>query len=229
MLRKFTTGVFGLASRSAMGHTKLAAVYARPMSSESKRGYVEWSTSSSNLSTWTEHEQLRTWILDRIRLLQPSRVHLCDGSDQENQEMLTNMVHAGTLIPLNPKLRPNSYLARSSTSDVARVEEKTFICSEHKNDAGFTNNWRDPEEMQRTMTKLFEGAMRGRTMYVIPVSRNISQRQQEYLLAARYLRADLFSHVGRCVSSPWVQSIPHSLRSEFRSLIRRTLRLTCAS
>ena len=82
-----------------------------------KRTYVEWSTSSSNLSQWTDHEQLRTWVLDRIRMLQPSRVHLCDGSEEENQEMLTAMVHAGVLIPLNPKIRPNSYLARSSTSD----------------------------------------------------------------------------------------------------------------
>jgi len=134
----------------------------------SRRNYVEWSTSSANLSSWTEHEQLRMWALDRIRLLQPARVHLCDGSEQENEELLNNMVHAGTLIPLNPKLRPNSYLARSSTSDVARVEEKTFICSENQSDAGFTNNWQDPEEMQRTMTGLFEGAMRGRTMYVVP-------------------------------------------------------------
>ena len=82
-----------------------------------KRTYVEWSTSSSNLSQWTDHEQLRVWVLDRIRMLQPSRVHLCDGSEQENQEMLTAMVHSGVLIPLNPKIRPNSYLARSSTSD----------------------------------------------------------------------------------------------------------------
>lgn len=82
-----------------------------------RRSYVEWSTSSSNLSSWTEHEQLRLWVLDRIRLLQPARVHLCDGSEQENSEMLTSMVHAGTLIPLNPKLRPNSYLARSTTTD----------------------------------------------------------------------------------------------------------------
>jgi len=133
-----------------------------------QRNYVEWSTSSNNLSSWTEHESLRAWVLDRIRMLQPARVHLCDGSEQENQEMLTSMVHNGSLIPVNPKIRPNSYVARSTTSDVARVEEKTFICSENKNDAGFTNNWRDPEEMQRTMTKLFEGAMRGRTMYVIP-------------------------------------------------------------
>lgn len=133
-----------------------------------RRTYVEWSTSSSNLSNWTQHEGLRTWVLERIRLLQPSRVHLCDGSEEENSDLLNQMVHSGTLIKLNEKLRPNSYLARSNTGDVARVEERTYICSEHQSDAGFTNNWKDPEEMQRVMLKLFEGSMRGRTMYVIP-------------------------------------------------------------
>jgi len=160
--------VSAAASRLSSSAGSVATPAAASSTGGAARSYVEWSTSSNNLSSWTEHEQLRLWVLDRIRMLQPARVHLCDGSEQENQEMITSMVHNGTLIPVNPKIRPNSYVARSSTSDVARVEEKTFICSENKNDAGFTNNWRDPEEMQRTMTKLFEGAMRGRTMYVIP-------------------------------------------------------------
>ena len=132
------------------------------------RGYMSWSTSINHLSDWTPHEQLRDWILDRIRLFRPGRVHLCDGSEQENAELLTNMVHAGTLICLNPALRPNSYVARSTASDVARIEERTFICSENKSDAGFTNNWRDPEEMQQHLNRLFDGCMKGRTMFVIP-------------------------------------------------------------
>lgn len=107
-------------------------------------------------------------ILDCVRKLQPARVHLCDGSDEENQELLLKMVHSGSLIKLNSELRPGSYLARSTASDVARVEEKTFICSETQNDAGPTNNWREPEAMHREMGALFEGVMRGRTMYVVP-------------------------------------------------------------
>lgn len=122
------------------------------------------------LHNWTQNDSLVTWVLDKIRLCQPARVHLCDGSEKENDELLQQMLHAGTLIKLNPKHRPNSYLARSPPSDVARIEEKTFICSDHQDDAGFTNNWTDPEQMQDTLNKLFEGCMRGRTMYVIPFS-----------------------------------------------------------
>ena len=129
---------------------------------------MSWSTSSSNLLDWTPHETLREWVFDRIRLLRPARVHLCDGSEAENEALLRNMVHSGVLIRLNEALRPNSYVARSTASDVARIEERTFICSENKSDAGFTNNWKDPEEMQALMNRLFDGCMKGRTMYVIP-------------------------------------------------------------
>jgi phosphoenolpyruvate carboxykinase (GTP) len=92
------------------------------------------------------------------------------GSDSENQHLLDGMVRTGTIIPLNPKLRPGSYYARSDVGDVARVEEQTFICSENKNDAGPLNNWADPHEMRDTMKELFDGCMRGRTMYVVPFS-----------------------------------------------------------
>ena len=126
---------------------------------------MSWSTSANNLADWTSHETLREWILDRIRLLRPARVHLCDGSQQEHDELLTHMVHSGTLVRLNERLRPNSYVARSTASDVARIEERTFICSENKSDAGFTNNWKDPEEMLTKLNKLFDGCMKGRTMY----------------------------------------------------------------
>jgi len=133
-----------------------------------QRFYQEWSTSVSHLQAWTQSSQLIKWILDFIRIMQPSRIHLCDGSEQENQEILRTMVHSGMLIQLDEKLRPNSYLARSGRGDVARVEENTFICSDTEDDAGPTNNWSDPEEMTNKMTKLFDGCMRGRVMYVIP-------------------------------------------------------------
>lgn len=132
------------------------------------RGYISWSTSVNYVNEWTKSEALANWVLDRMKLLQPARVHLCDGSEAENKQMLEQMVHTGTLIKLNSKLRPNSFLARSPPSDVARVEEQTFICSENEDDAGFTNNWKDPESTTTHMNSLFDACMRGRTMYVIP-------------------------------------------------------------
>jgi len=123
-----------------------------------------------DLEQWTCHPSLMAWIKEMQALCEPLDLWLCDGSEEEYATLSQKLVAAGTFTHLDEKKRPNSFLCRSHPGDVARVEDRTFICSEKEEDAGPTNNWCDPVKMKKELLKRFKGSMRGRTMYVIPFS-----------------------------------------------------------
>ncbi|GAA1726499.1 phosphoenolpyruvate carboxykinase (GTP) [Microbacterium paludicola] len=167
---------------------------------------------------------LVAWVEQIAALTKPDRIHWVDGSAEENEALLAQMAEDGTLIKLNERKRPGSYLARSDEGDVARLESRTFICSERQEDAGPTNNWAAPDEMRATLTPLFDGSMKGRTMFVVPFSMGkiggpISQlgvqlTDSPYAVASIEVMTRVGVEVTRLIAegTPWVRTV-HSVGS----------------
>ena len=124
----------------------------------------------TNFKDQTKHAELLRWVQETADFCDADAIRWCNGSEEEYQELCELLVEKGTFIRLNPEKRPNSFACFSDPSDVARVEDRTYICTLRKEDAGPTNNWVNPKEMKSTMQELFRGCMKGRIMYVIPFS-----------------------------------------------------------